>query len=226
MVLVIPSLYSQSQFPDLSMAGWEQAISMLEAIVTMLMSPTLWLMWLLFGSLYLIPYNALTANMNWSATGQATSLSNALGVGVRVFPRAFLIGLLIAVIVTLGTMLLMIPGFYWFGTLELSFIALVVEDLGVGASMDASRRLIKGYWWRAVNLFSIVVIIALVASLAADVVISLIAVFAGALSPTTVIVTQLISVFVGTLLAPLFPAALLAMYYDLKLRKEGARSSL
>jgi hypothetical protein len=216
LVIAIPSYAWQSQ---ISVIG---APSNPLAAAALLRSPTLWLLWLIALPIYLVFYNAIIANINGVATAQPAAIGRAIGIGARVLPRAVLLGILIALIVIVGLILLLVPGIYWAGTLQLAFIALVVEDTGVTDSMSVSRRLIKGHWWRTATLYSLCIVIVLVFSLAIGFLSGLIAAFAGPRGSVTLALTQLIAIVQGTLIAPLFPAVLIAMYYDLKLRTQGA----
>jgi hypothetical protein len=213
---LIPSFVWQMQVKSASPGSGRTALTMLPN------SPTVWLSFLIAIPVYLIFYNALIANTNWIATGRATSACKAIEVGSRLLPRAFLLSVLVACIVIIGLILLVVPGVYWAGTLQLAFIALVVEDTSVSESMAVSRRLIKGHWWRAATLYSVVIVIALIVNFAVVFITAAVSAFLGAGGTTMLVVSQIVALIPGTLIAPLYPAVYVAMYYDLKLRKEGA----
>jgi hypothetical protein len=121
--------------------------------------------------------------------------------------------------------LLLVPGFYWAGTLSLAFIVLIVEDASISQSMAGSRGLIKGHWWRVATLISYNFVIAVVAYFAVLLVTGLVALGLGAGGSATLIVSEVLGVASGVLLAPLYCAVDLALYYDLRLRKEAADSA-
>jgi hypothetical protein len=183
-------------------------------------SPTVWLAMLIAIPIYGILYSALIANVNGVATGQAASAADAVRIGVRLLPRTLLLGFLVICIVGAGLLLLLVPGIYWAVTLQLSFVALVVEEAGVSQSMARSRGLIKGHWGRAATLVSYVALINLAAYIAVSLITGIVGLIFGAGEAS--VVSQLLSLAVDTLVAPLYPAVFVAMYYDLKLRKSRA----
>ena len=187
-------------------------------------SPTAWLAILIAIPIYGIFYSALIANVNGIATGQAASAAGAVRMGVRLLPRTLLLGFLVICIVGVGLLLLLVPGIYWAVTLQLSFVALVVEGAGVSQSMARSRGLIKGHWGRAATLVSYVALINVAAYLAVSLITAVVAQIFGAGGSLTSAVSQLLSLAADTLVAPLYPAVFVAMYYDLKLREAAERS--
>lgn len=185
-------------------------------------SPTVWLTILIAIPIYGIFYSALIANVNRIATGQAASAAGAFRMGVRLLPRTLLLGFLVICIVGVGLLLLFVPGIYWAVTLQLSFVALVVEEAGVSQSMARSRGLIRGHWGRAATLVSYVALIDVAAYLAVSLITGVVALVFGAGGSLTSAVSQLLSLAADTLVAPLYPAVFVAMYYDLKLREDRA----
>jgi hypothetical protein len=183
-------------------------------------SPTVWLAMLIAIPVYGILYSALIANVNGIATGQAASAADAVHTGVRLLPRTLLLGFLVICIVGAGLLLLLVPGIYWAVTLQLSFVALVVEEGGVSPSMARSRGLIKGHWGRAATLVTYVALINLAAYVAVSLITGIVGLIFGAGEASAV--SQLLSLAADTLVAPLSPAVFVAMYYDLKLRKDRA----
>ena len=171
---------------------------------------------------FLIFNLALIDNMNSVALGTPASLGRSVGVGLRLLPRGFFTSVLVALIIGLGFILLIVPGIYWAGTLMLVFIVLTVEDTGIWQSLAVSSRLITGYWWHSVTIYSVAIIIAavfyLMLSLSAGVIVALL----GLQARTAIDVQLLMSIAGSTLFALALTASLLAVYRDLKLRREGA----
>jgi hypothetical protein len=214
--LLIPSFFLQTT----SLKG--SLLERQQAILATFKSPTLWLLIIIAVPIYLIFYNAMVANIITVASGSTPAPSKAIAYGTRLLPRALVLTILVGLIVMIGCLLFLIPGIYLWGILQLAFTAMVAQDLGVFDSMGASRRLIKGHWWRAATLFSIVFVIFIVFSFVVGFASGIVSVVTGLGTPTSTTINQLLSAIEGTLLAPLFPCALVAMYYDLKLRTEGA----
>jgi len=198
--------------------------SPLDVLTALPSSPTVWLAILIAIPIYGILYSALIANVNGIATGQALSAAGAVRRGVRLLPRTLLLGFFVICIVVVGLLLLLVPGIYWAVTLQLSFVALVVEEAGVSRSMARSRGLIKGYWGRAATLVSYVALINLAAYLAVSLFTGVVALIFGAGGSATSAVSQLLSLAADTLVAPLYPAVFVAMYYDFKSREAAERS--
>ncbi len=224
LVAAAPWFLWQHQFTPALSDDLEDAPAAMAALTASLSSPAVWLSALIAIPIYLTLYNALIANINGVATGQALSAGDAIGVSVRLLPRALLLGLLFVCIVAVGLLLLFVPGIYWAGTLLLAFVALVVEDAGVSQSMARSRDLIKGHWWRVATLVSYVVVIDLLAYLAVTLITGAAAMVFGAGSTATLAVSQLLSLATDVAVAPLYLAVYLATYYDLKSRAAAERS--
>ena len=185
-------------------------------------SPAVWLLTLIAMPIYLIFYNALIANSDWVATGRPAPPGKAIAVGLRTLPRTLLLGVLVTCIVAVGFVLLLVPGIYWAGTLQLAFVAVIIDDTNVSESMAVSRDLIKGHWWRAATLISYVVIIELIAYFAASLITGIAVFLLGADGSAAAAVSQLFSLAIGMLIAPLNAAVYVAMYHDLKRRKASA----
>jgi len=221
LVATIPSLLWEQQLMPALSDNLEDALSAATALPD---SPTAWISTLLAIPVFLIFCSALIANINGVATGKAVSAGEAIGVGVRLLPRMFLLCMLYFCIAAVGFLLLLVPGIYWAGVLQLAFVALVAGDAGVSQSMAISRGLIKGRWWRAAILLSYVVVIHVLAYLAVTLITGVVALVAGAGATATLAVVQLLSLVADTLIAPLYIAVFVAMYYDFKSREAAERS--
>jgi hypothetical protein len=111
---------------------------------------------------------------------------------------------------------------YAWGRVFLSHIALLVENAGVFKSVKSSWVIIEGHWWRSATVYTIAFIILLIFYL-------LVAAVNGSMAGLSLrtpfsigsVIAQLVSFVGGTVLMTFVPAVLLALYHDLKLRKEG-----
>jgi hypothetical protein len=117
---------------------------------------------------------------------------------------------------------LAVAAIYVLWRIFLSNIAIVVEDAAVFKSLEISWTLIKDHWWRTATVYTVAIIMAMVfyvvLAFASGLVIGL---MHG--SPTmTVVLSELITLVGGTVLMAFLPAVMLTLYYDLKLRKDGA----
>jgi hypothetical protein len=218
----VPSIAWQLHLMSALSSSVQDPMVVLDALTKLPSSPLVWLLTLIAIPVYFVLYNALLASVNWSALGQPAAAGRAIGVGLRTLPRALALAVVAACIVTAGFILLLVPGIYWAGTLQLAFIALVVEDTGVSQSMAVSRGLIKGHWWRAATLLSYVVMIELFAYFAGTLVTGIAVAIFGVDGSAALTVSQILSLAIDTLIAPLTAAVYVAMYHDLKLRQQGA----
>lgn len=112
--------------------------------------------------------------------------------------------------------------FFLLGRLFLSYFALVVDDAGALASIRLSWTLTRGGWWRCSAILVVLVIIGFVFALVIAFADGLIAASLGPTSLGATVLAQLVGVVANTFLGSLYPAVLIAIFHDLKLRKQGA----
>jgi hypothetical protein len=194
----------------------EQALALLQTMT----SPGYGILFFVGWLVNLMMYGALFASLDSIAKGGKMELGEAVQLGLSRLPRLFGASILFAIMIAVGFLLFLIPGIYLMGIFQLVFVAIVLENAGIGAAFGISRRLIKGYWWRSTIIVSVAIIILVVLSLLGAVVGG----FLAALKPgmgTALIVNQLVALLVNIFLIGWLPSVLLAMYYDLKLRHEG-----
>jgi len=215
-----------------------------QAMLAAMSSPTIWLSYLIMTVITFGFYNALVVQADAFAAARAAPFGRSLATGFRLLPRMVLLVILIfaalglaAAIAAILFTLLRVPGapfvrlavgvaialiaLYAWGRAFLANIALVVEDAGVFKSLGISWTLIKDHWWRTASIYTMAIILALVFYLVLGFLSGFVIVMLhDSFGPATAL-NQLISIVAGTLLMPFYPAVLLAIYYDLKLRKEG-----
>jgi hypothetical protein len=125
-------------------------------------------------------------------------------------------------ILTIITLTIMVSFvFFLLGRLFLSFFALVVDDAGAVASIRMSWMLTRGSWWRCSAILLVLVIIGFVFALVIAFANGLIAVSLGAATVGATVLAQLVGVAANAFLGSLYPAVLIAIFHDLKLRKQG-----
>jgi hypothetical protein len=169
-------------------------------------------------------YGALIASVNTVATAQAPlTTMEAIGIGFARLGRAAVAALLCWVVIMVGLVLLIVPGLYFMVVLCLWLVALYADDAGAMQSLQVSRELTRGYWWRTMTILTVAFIIILVFSM-------VITFAAGAVAAVAVashdiasiqLSIQVISVIANIFVLPMVPAVLIAIYHDLKLRREG-----
>jgi hypothetical protein len=174
----------------------------------------------------LIIYSALLAQMNSVALGRATqSPVDSLGAALRRLPGAIVASIVWTFAIGLGLVLFLIPGIYLWGKLQYWIVAVFADDVGAIESLGRSWNATYGNWWRSTTILSVALIIILVLDLLATLVTGLFAGFQFTARATDLggmlFTAQIVRAVAQVFLLPMIPAALLAIYYDLRLRREG-----
>lgn len=191
------------------------------AILSIFRSPAVWISYVGMIIVMFAVYGALIIKINALAHAEPLSLGAALIAGVKRIPSMIGMSILFVVFVSIGFVLLLIPGFYVWGILQLAFIPLLIDNTGVFESFGISRRLVKGNWWRSTTIvfvaFVILYILVLVVGMAAG----FIAGFSPSAMMGNIMVQQVLSSIMNVFVMPFLPSVMLSIYYDLKLRNEG-----
>ena len=93
-------------------------------------------------------YAAITAIVHYTASGAPEGVPSPLSIATRRFPVILAVNLLYVLGVTLGTMLLIVPGIFLFVTLYFSPLLPITEGKGLTESIRGSIALVQGHWWR------------------------------------------------------------------------------
>jgi hypothetical protein len=169
----------------------------------------------------LLIYGALFAQMhNVAIHGRALSVRDALLLGVRRLPGMVMAALIWTVAVGIGMVVLLVPGLFLWGKLEFWVVAAFVDDVGSIGGLGRSWELTRGNWWRSVTALSIAIIVVIVLAAGADLLVGLMLPFTRDLT-TLLLATQAVQGIAAVFVLPMLPAAALAIYYDMKLRREG-----
>jgi hypothetical protein len=187
-------------------------------------------------------YNAIVLRLAAVFQGDAPPAGESLAAGFRLIPRVLLLFLLFAVVGGLvgGTFFLIFVYkgslvakiiavsvgptvvIYVIGRIFLANLVLVVERSGVFDSLRIGWVLTRGHWWRTATIYTVIVLIGLAFYFVIGLVAAAIIAIMGPVSAGSAALTELVSAIGTSALVPLFSATLLCIYYDLKLRKEGA----
>jgi hypothetical protein len=211
-----------------------------QAMLNIFKSPATWLTYLAIVIVSALLYTGLVLRISAVARGEASSLGGALSSALRILPRLLLqfllffgaaiaVGVVVAVLGAaagraLGFLFFVIAlcvFLFLFGRVFFSSIVLMLEDAGPAESIGISWRLTRGHWWRCAGILLVLFIIGLVFSLVVG---FIAAALGGVLGTTSLLgtgISQLISLVVNTALGSLYPAVLVAILYDLRLRKQG-----
>jgi hypothetical protein len=169
-------------------------------------------------SALLLKQRALGADQELSTGG---AFQEALPRLLPVVGASILFGLAIVA----GLLLLLVPGLILMVSLILYITILLFEHKGAVDSLTSSHRLVWGNWWRSCGVLTLVSILLFVILIALGFVSALMIPFAG-LAIADVFMMGMIMQAITNLafyvfLGPFATAAFIALYWDLKLRKEG-----
>jgi hypothetical protein len=247
--VALPLLLLASKFPGLVPATPTSAFSPAsaanaQAMLALIKSPTTWLAYVLILILSVTCYAAIVLRIAGVAAATVDSLGGSLMSALRLLPKLLLqfllffvammgAGIAFALLVGIGsaiggrgavTAIMSIVVFFVFafifGRVFFASMLLMLEDAGPAESIGISWRLTRGYWWRCAGLLLVLIIIGLVFTL----VVGFVAAAIGAVLGAGVLgtgVSQLVSLLANAVLGSLYPAVLIAILYDLKLRKQG-----
>ncbi len=195
------------------------------AVWQVIASPELWLFYL--GSLlfYALIYGALIFRIDAIARGGRPSLGESFAAGLNRLPAMLGVSVLFGLVVVVGFVLLVIPGIWLWGMLQLAFIAVMVDRSGVFASFGTSWQLVRGNWWRA-NIvifvsFVIMIVVIMVLGGIAGFILGMTGAAAAASSPGGQVIQQIVSAVLNVFTMSFYPCVLLAVFNDLRLRREG-----
>lgn len=157
-----------------------------------------------------------------------------LGIGAALqasLPRVlalFLMLILFSLAVAIGTLLLIIPGIILMVSLLLCYPTALFDNKGPVSALTESHRLVWGSWWRTFVMLSVGLIILIVIYMIVATIVGLIAPFlmGGGVGAEDVFLYGIVSlvlifVFLSLLLTPFYISLGIAIYWDLKLRKDG-----
>jgi hypothetical protein len=209
-------------------------------------SPAIWLSYLAVLVVTFGLYNALIVQIDGFAMAKPRSVGESIAAGVRLLPCAVLLYLamilgLVLSMVCVGMVAGMLGAvhaaaflrgllvvaylvalIYVLGRVFLAYVALIVERTAVFESFGISWALIKNHWWRTATVYTVALVITFVFYLLIAALNALVFAMLHSTSGVATVVSQLFSIAVGTVFVPFFPGVLLAIYYDLKLRRDGA----
>ncbi|HEY5809522.1 MAG TPA: hypothetical protein VIT67_16220 [Povalibacter sp.] len=195
------------------------------AAMGLMSSPGYWLTNLAAMVLSLWSMGALYLKMNAIGTDGEMGLGEALQSSLRWVPLLFLMMILFIVAIVIGSILLIIPGVILMVSLMLCFNLMMLEAKGPVAALTGSHNLVWGDWWRTFAILSVGFIIVLVIYLAVGMVLGVAIPLIGLGSDNPLMFSMISTVLVGTLaslvLTPFYVGMLIAVYWDLKLRKQG-----
>jgi Membrane domain of glycerophosphoryl diester phosphodiesterase len=125
------------------------------------------------------------------------------------------------IIVSIGTLLLIIPGIFLATRLSMTFAALVFERTGPFGSLGRSWQLTKGNFWRTLGTLLVVFLITFILQLVLGGIAGGILGASDSGEFAVAVVLTLVNVLALVVTYPLWAAVVSVLYYDLRVRNEG-----
>jgi hypothetical protein len=178
-------------------------------------------------SLYLWFYIAAMCRIGGIANGQILSLGACLSTGLRRLIPVILASLLYGLAMMGGLILFIIPGMILWLSLAFYALCIVLEGDGILESLRHSHRLVWGNWWRTAIIGTVVFVVYYVIYLAIEIPFVLVdqVLFESEPGDLPGFVQAMLSMLGSTLSTvitfPLMTSVFVAVFHDLKLRKEG-----
>ena len=171
----------------------------------------------------LIATGATVFVVSESYLGRGITAREALARATPFVVPLILASLAMGIVIFIGLLLILIPGIIAICGLAVTVPALVVESLSPTAAMGRSWALTRTHRLRMLGLFVVVFILLVIPYLAVMGLFSLVAALASATgaSSAILVVGIVIAAIAQLLISPLYQAALVIAYYDLRVRKEG-----
>jgi hypothetical protein len=186
--------------------------------------------WLALGATYIgimLGVGAASVKMAAIANDSDASIGTALQRALLRLPALVLSLVLYFIAVTIGSLLLLVPGIILSVSLLLFVGTSMFDNKGPVDALTASHRLVWGNWWRTTAILAVGFVILLVLYMVALTLIGVVTpvvVMGGAtenLALVGLVSGMVIGLLVSLLMTPFYIAMFLAIYWDLKLRKEG-----
>jgi hypothetical protein len=182
---------------------------------------------LVVTSLYLWFYIAAMCRIGGVAHGQNLTLGACLSTGLRRLIPVILASLLYGLAMMGGMILFIIPGMILWLSLAFYTLCIVLEGDGILESLRHSHRLVWGNWWRTATIGTVVFIVYYVIYLAIEIPFVIVdqIVFESEAGDLPGFAQAMLSMLGSTLATvitfPLMLSVFVAVFHDLKLRKEG-----
>jgi hypothetical protein len=154
--------------------------------------------------------------------GAQPSLGGSLRFGLPRIPRLFGLSIVCGLMIVVGLFGCLVGALFVAALVMLSVPALLLERIGVFASIGRSFELVKGRYWQIVLMLLVVFVALVVISVVFGALFGAIAGAAGDESDTAnAIVSFIASVAASAITTPIFASVLTVLYFDQRVRKEG-----
>ncbi|MDQ6876116.1 MAG: hypothetical protein M3082_00120 [Candidatus Dormibacteraeota bacterium] len=172
-------------------------------------------------ALYPFLYGAITYAACESALGRPVKVWGALGGAFR---RYLHIGLYLILIFLMAIMFCLLPLWIWIWVGWVAVMpAMFVENIGVIAAMGRSWQLVEGRWWRTFLILFLIAILVWVVATALGAFLYLGQALLQLVFSTyiSLAISEAASIIVSSLVNPILQIAIVLIYFDLRVRREG-----
>ena len=174
-------------------------------------------------ALVLVPFNygAVTYAVCESAQGNPVTAGGVLRGVLRKYFQILGYGL---VVVLMGLLFCLLPLWIWIWVMWVAVLPVMfVENTGLVAAMSRSWRLVEGRWWRTFLILILIFILVYVVQTALGAFIAgaqvLVEIILSSIASTWIFASA--SIVVASLVNPILQIAIVLIYFDLRVRKEG-----
>ena len=195
------------------------------AALAVMSDPLYWVVYCVTMVLTMWLWAALYVQQGGIGAGQDPGVGPSLKAAVGRTLPLLLMTIVFMIALTIGLVLLIIPGLILMVSLMLGANLLIFEGKGPVSSLQGSHQLVWGNWWRTAAILTVGFIILMVIYVLVGMIVGLLIPIVGVDDADFFIAVQL-STLLNTslmtfLIMPFYVALLIAVYWDLKLRKEG-----
>ncbi len=171
-------------------------------------------------------YTAIYYRLVAVALGRTLTFAAAVTAGTKALLPLLLASVLYSLAVSIGFILLIIPGVYLMISLVLYTPAYVMDRRGIIDSLNKSHKLVTGNWWRSLAVLSVPVLVAIALFGGTGAITGGAAALGAAAAgegkaSMFFLLLQLSQYIIEIFMVPMFSAFMIVLYHDLKLRKEG-----
>jgi hypothetical protein len=188
-------------------------------------TPTFIVLSLIFAVLSIWVSGALFLKQRALGVDDALDTGAAFQLALSRLPALVGATILYIIAISVGFVLLLVPGFILMLSLIMNMPLVLFDNKGPIDSLVGSHKLVWGNWWRTCAVVTVMGILLIVLFIAVGFVIGLATPFFGIVLADLVMVVTIVQLVVNALfyvvLGPFMSAVMIALYWDLKLRKEG-----
>jgi hypothetical protein len=171
----------------------------------------------------LVLFAAVVGRMDAVHRGAPISYGESLSLGVGCSLPLLGCFILYVLAIAIGSVLLIVPGLILMLSLMFAPYMIIIEGKGVIACLKDSHNLVWGNWWRTAAIISIAGFILMAAYMLFGIALVAVVAVEGTASATggMTLTQAVLSALFNGLLTPFFYAMTLAVYYDLRVRRDG-----